>query len=165
MVKETDLSWLASFIEAEGSISTQTTIRKNGNLLIVPFVRITNASQMAIDEIIRLCKELNVTAKTYWRKEKHCHNLPICNVRIDGCYSSGTLLKELLPYFKTEKKENAKVLLEFIESRKNSFSRKANGTLTRNGYTKYEVELISSIRKHHSATPIEVLLRCNNIVD
>lgn len=164
MVKETDLAWLASFIEAEGSISSQTTIRKNGNLIITPFIRITNSSEMAIKEILRICEELNVTAKQYWRKDKHCVNLPICNVRIEGNYSVGTLIDNILPYLRTEKIENARKIREYIDIRQNGLlTRNNKGQVIRNGYTKYEIELISSIRHHHNAKPLEELLRCNNV--
>lgn len=165
MVVETDLAWLASFIEAEGSISSQTTIRKNGNLVITPFIRITNSSQMAIDEIQRICDGLNIACKSYWRKEKHCVNLPICNVRIEGSYSVGTLIDNILPYLRTEKINNAHKIREFITIRKNGLLTRNNlGQVLRNGYTKYELELITSIRTHHSATPLSRLLQCNNIV-
>ena len=166
MVIETDLAWLASFIEAEGSISTQTTIRKNHNLVITPFVRITNTSKSAVEEIIRICKELNIAAKPYWRKPKNWVNYPICNLRIEGCYAVGTLLKLVYKYFKTEKKHNADILLEYINIRKNGLlTRNNKGQILRNGYTKKEIEMIASIRKHPKAKPIEELLQCNNIVD
>jgi hypothetical protein len=164
MVTETDLAWLASFIEAEGSISSQTTIRKNGNLIITPFIRITNSSEMAIKEIQRICKELNITSKPYWRKEKHCVNLPVCNIRIEGSYSVGTLIDKIIPYLRTEKIENARKIREFIDIRKNGLlTRNNKGQIIRNGYSKYEVELISSIRHHFKAKPLEELLRCNNV--
>lgn len=165
MVTETDLAWLASFTEAEGSISSQTTIRKNGNLVITPFIRITNSSQKAVDEIIRICKELGVTAKSYWRKEKHCVNLPICNVRIEGCYSVGTLIDKIYPYLITEKRKNAEVIREYINERKNGLLTRNNlGQVIRNGYTKEELIKICSIRHHCKAKPLEELLQCKNIV-
>jgi hypothetical protein len=165
MVKETDLAWLASFIEAEGSISAQTTIRKNGNLIITPFIRITNSSNMAIKEIERICKELKVTCKVYWRKDKHCTNLPICNIRIEGSYSVATLIDYILPYLKTEKIENAVKVREFVNLRKNGLLyRNKKGQIQRNGYTIHELKLITSIRKHFKAKPLNELLQCNNIV-
>lgn len=165
LVTETDLAWLASFTEAEGSISFQTTIRKNGNLVIVPFVRITNSSKSAIDEILRICEELDIPAKAYWRKPEHCVNVPICNIRIDGCYSVYRFLEKVYPYLITEKKHNADVLKDFIMRRKNGFlTRNNKGQIIRNGYTKEEVSMISSIRHHFRAKPLEELLQCNNIV-
>ena len=164
MVAETDLAWLASFIEAEGSISSQTTIRKNGNLCITPFIRITNSSKMAINEIKRICEELGVTCKPYWRKEKHCVNLPICNIRIEGAYSVAILIDKILPYLRTEKINNANKIREYVSLRKNGLLyRNKSGQIQRNGYTRYEVELISSIRTHYNATPLDKLLRCNNV--
>lgn len=165
MVTETDLSWLASFIEAEGSISSQTYIRKNGNLIITPFIRITNSSQSAIKEIKRICAELEIASKEYWRKPQYCVNLPVCNVRIEGSYAVGTLIDKILPYMKTEKIENARKIREFINIRKNGLlTRNNKGQIIRNGYSKYELELITSIRHHYRATPLETLLQCNNIV-
>lgn len=165
MVKETDLAWLASFTEAEGSISSQTTIRKNGNLVITPFVRITNSSNLAIDEILRICNELEIPAKAYWRKEKHCVNVPICNIRIEGCYSVYKLLEVIYPYLVTEKKHNADVLMQFILLRKNGLlTRNNKGQIIRNGYTVDEVTMISSLRHHFKAKPLQELLQCNNIV-
>lgn len=165
MVVETDLAWLASFIEAEGSISSQTTIRKNGNLIITPFIRVTNSSQKAIDEILRICSELGITAKAYWRKEKHCVNVPICNVRIEGSYSVGTLIDKIYPYLITEKKVNAEKIRQYIDGRKNGLlTRNNKGQVLRNGYTMAELELICSIRHHCKAKPLEELSQCNNIV-
>jgi hypothetical protein len=165
MVTETDLAWLASFIEAEGSISSQTTIRKNGNLVITPFIRVTNSSELAINEILRICKELGIKASPYWRKSERCVNLPICNVRIDGCYSVGTLIDKIYPYLITEKKENAEKIRQYIEGRKNRLlTRNNKGQVLRNGYTVAELELITSIRHHCKAKPLKELLQCNNVV-
>lgn len=163
MVKETDLAWLASFIEAEGSITFQTTIRKNGNLVIEPFITVVNSSIMAIDEIKRICEESDIKVTTYWRKK--VKGLPICNVRINGCYHVKTLTEKILPYLKTEKKQNALKMLKYIESRRFGFlKRNKNGQIIRNGYTLEEIKLVDSVRKHNKAKKLEELLQCNNIV-
>ena len=165
MVVETDLAWLASFIEAEGSISSQTTIRKNGNLVVTPFIRVTNSSQMAINEIMRICEELGIKASFYWRKPEHCVNLPICNVRIDGCYSVGNLIDKIYPYLITEKKVNAEKIRQYIDGRKKSLlTRNNKGQILRNGYTIAELELLTSIRHHCRAKSLEELSQCPNIV-
>lgn len=165
MVKETDLAWLASFIEAEGSITFQTFIRKNGNLVIEPFITVVNASKMAVDEIVRICEELGIKVSIYWRKPKHCSNLEICNVRINGCYHTKNLLDKIYPYLKTEKKQNAIKMYDYIKSRQNGLlKRNKLGQVIRNGYTKEEIELVSSVRKHCKAKSLEELLQCKNIV-
>lgn len=165
MVKETDLAWLASFIEAEGSITFQTMVRKNGNLVVEPFITVVNASKMAIDEIVRICGEIGVKATTYWRKPKHYDKLPICNIRINGCYHTKNLLDKIYPYLKTEKKENARKMYKYIKLRKDGLlKRNKLGQIIRNGYTKEEIELICSVRKHCRAKSLEELLQCKNIV-
>ena len=165
MVEETDLAWLASFIEAEGSITFQTTIRKNGNLVIEPFITVVNASKMAINEIVRICEELEIKVTTYWRRHKKCDNLDVCNIRINGCYHTKNLLDKIYPYLKTEKKENGRKMYEYIESRQNGLlKRNKLGQVIRNGYTKKEVELVCSVRKHLRAKSMEELLQCKNIV-
>lgn len=157
MVNDYDLSWLAAVIEAEGSISTQTTARKkDGHLVITPAIRITNSDDGINNEILRICTVLGVSASIRRRPENH-----VAMIRIDGMKSVDLLLTHIEPYLRSAKAHNATVLREFISLRK----AKSMGSFKDNPYTRNELELICSLRVHPCAIPLMELLKYPNVVN
>lgn len=167
MVSNTDIAWLAGMIESEGSISFQTYLRKNGNICIVPFVRMTNTDVKIIKEFLRICEGINVKATDYMRVNLNKNifsNKDCCNIRIEKMERVVNLINLIVPYMKSFKKKNASVVLSFIESRqKNLLNRDNLGRIIRSRYSKNEVELVASIRTHRRAMPLSEMLCAPNV--
>lgn len=160
-----ELAWLGGIWDGEGSISFQTTRRQNGNLVIVPFLCVTNTDVDIINEIKRILDKMKIGYKESWVIDKaNPHHLKRCNIRIDKFVRAKGLANALYPYLHSIKKRNCEVLLEFIKDREeNLFTRDELGRIVRNKYPKCLVEKIASVRKHARAIPLEELLACPNV--
>lgn len=162
-VPETEIAWLTAMIEAEGSITSSASLRSNGNLSLVPVILFTNQDEQTIDEVHRILVALGIDHKTFWRKSDKNGNR-MCNLRIDRFKQVEQMLKLMQPYMRSFKRNNAKVMLEFIASReKNRFIRSKNGQIVRNKYSKHECELVASIRTHQRALPLSHMLSASNV--
>ena len=162
-VPETELAWFTAMIEAEGSITASASIRPNGNLSLVPIVLFTNQDEEIIGEVRRILEKLNIDHKTFWRKSDKNGNR-MCNLRIDKFQQVKQILLLIQPYMRSFKRRNAKVILDFIDSRdKNRFLRNAKGHILRNKYSKAECEMVASIRTHQRALPLSHMLIASNV--
>ena len=164
--QERSLAWLAGILEAEGSISFQAYIKKNGCVMIQPYLCIVNTDEKIIDECMKLMRQILEGEKN--AKPRICGhsgtNRKCVNLRVDG-RSCRIILKVLLPYIVGEKRHNAEVVIKYIDNRDGlMFSRDKLGRLRRKGYTRKEIELVCSIRTHKLAKSSETICRAANVV-
>ena len=160
-----ELAWLGGIWDGDGSISFQTTRRKNGNLVIVPFLSVTNTDKETIAEIKRILDKIKIGYKESWIVDKaNPDHLMRCNIRVDKFARAKALVGMIYPYLKSTKRHNAEVVLEFVKEREENFlTRNENGQIVRNKYPKWLVEKIATVRKHAKAIPLEELLACPNV--
>ena len=157
--QERSLSWLAGIIDGEGSITVQAYMMKNGNLRITPFICINNNDYGIIDECKRILDEIGVTHRWYDRGDK------VWIGRIDGEKPVLALIDAIEPYLFSKKKDYCRVIREYIKDRSdNRFTRNVLGQLIRNGYTKRQIDLISSIRTSARAKSSETLRQAANYI-
>lgn len=171
--QERSLAWLAGIVEGEGSISVQVYTLPDGRVRLTPYVSIINTDKAILNECERIFKQLLRGEKS---KARYCNHSrtqhkasfegrkPCYAFRVDGI-ACRPILAALLPFIVGEKRRNAKVVLDFIDSRKQGLLlRDKKGRLQRAGYTRAEIELISSIRSHVSAKSSETICRAPNVI-
>jgi len=177
------LAWLAAVIECEGSISFQCLLRgkHKDRLSIVPFVNITNSDKLLLEEAKRLFDILS--ERSFGSKPRYCKNYhhgvrpgytnskgyttnqDCKNLRIDG-QATKLILMPCLPFFRSNKKTNAGIVLNFLKNRQeNLIQRDKLGRIIRKGYTKYELEKICSVRTHPRALTYNEMIECKNVVN
>lgn len=171
--QERSLAWFTGIIEGEGSISVQVYTLPDGRVRLTPYVSIINTDRVILDECDRIFKLLleNETSKARYcghsRKQyDYCfQGRKLCYaLRADG-NACGAVLKAILPYMVGEKRRNAEVVLQYIESRKHGLLlRDTKGRLQRQGYTRQEIELVSSIRSHSRAKSSETICQAPNVI-
>lgn len=141
------------------------TKRKTGNLVIVPFVSVTNTDVSIINEIKRILDKIEVGYKESWViDENNPEHKKRCNIRIDRYARVKGIIHLIEPFLKSEKKHNADVVVNFIKHREEHLlSRNSKGQIVRNKYPKELVCQIASIRKHARAMPLEEMLKAPNV--
>ena len=145
-----DLAWVAGIVEGEGYVGLARRIK--GDFQYFPRVAITNTDELMLDEIGKILKSRNIA---YYRIRQNIDGRFIRNIgnRIikrnrrmsEICFVGLTRVKRLLdaiiPYMRSEKKERAKIILDFCNYRLD----------TKNGchyakYTNYEHNLYKQFR-------------------
>lgn len=141
------------------------TKRRTGNLVIVPFVSVTNTDVNIIDEVKRILDKIDVGYKESWViDENNPQHKKRCNIRIDKFARVKGFINLIEPFLQSTKKHNAEVVQHFIQHREeNLFSRNSKGHIVRNKYPKELVCEIASIRKHARAIPLEEMLKAPNV--
>lgn len=163
---DAEIAWFTAIVEGEGCITTRVTKRKNGNLLVVPCILISNTDALIIDECVRICELMGVKVYTHWRKRKQkANHNECCNIKVDGIKHIKQMATYMLPFFKSSKKGNMLAILKFIEMRESHLLvRDSLGRIVRNKYRKEELEIIAPLRHHINAMPLSEMLLANNII-
>jgi hypothetical protein len=166
--QEGRLSWFAGILDGEGSISVQVYTLPDRRVRLTPFVSIVNSDA----GILQGCREV---IEKIGAKYRDCHKplstgdvqglLSCRNLRIDGQAPVETVVRAVLPYLRSVKKQNAKTVLGYLESRKlHGFSRDEKGRVRRCEYRRWEIELVCSIRTHKKAKSLEAILQAPNVL-
>jgi hypothetical protein len=161
--QERSLAWMAGILDGEGSISVQVYTLPDGRVRLTPYVCIVNSDDGILAEVRRILTELGAA-------HRNCGlvgtNRPCTTIRLDGEKPVGTFLAVILPFLRsTGKIRSAEVVLQYLASRKlNGLKRDARGRIERVGYSKAEIELISSIRSHRVAKSSEAICQAPNVV-
>tara|TARA_B100001964_G_scaffold223902_1_gene270271 strand:- start:13 stop:726 length:714 start_codon:yes stop_codon:yes gene_type:complete len=183
-IYEHELAWLAGVIECEGSITFACQIRgKNKDMLnINPMVSITNSDNMLLDEAKRLmdilsersfgskprfCKRYNHGSRPGYRNPFGYKTNLDCKILTLQGQATKLVLYPCLGFFKSSKKSNAAIVLDYLENRqKNLFKRDKKGRLIRLGYLKSEIEKICLVRqpKKNSVTYGQ-MINCKNVIN
>ncbi len=136
-----ELAWLAGIWDGEGSIG----VRLNRKIMqISPRIHVVNSNPKIICKVIEILEKLGV--KPYVR-EKDKGAFPgsekqVWQVGFDTLKHSKIVLDSLFEHL-VGKKENAVLLLRFINSRLKNF--RINGTNKEKAYTPEELETIAQI--------------------
>lgn len=173
--QERSLGWLAGIIDGEGSISVQVYTLPDGRVRITPFVCLVNTDDGILNEAFRIMNELTEDSKD--ARPRWCNNQskayvgsfpgkkPVVTIRIDG-RATRFILEPLLPHLRSTKRRGAEVILQYLDIRdKRMLQRNEKGQIERQGYTRSEVELISSIRTSSRAKSSEAICRAPNVTD
>ena len=164
--QERSLAWLAGVLEAEGSISFQVYTLRDERVRITPYICLVNTDEAILAESRRIMDGLLVGTKN--AKTRYCghggKNRPCHVIRLDGV-SCAVVVSAILPFMIGEKRRNAEAVLEYIEGRKKGLLlRDTKGRIQRAGYTRAEIELVSSIRSHKRAKSSEAICQAPNVV-
>jgi|SRR6185437_3541732 len=166
--QERSLAWLAGIIDGEGSVSVQVYTLPNGRVRLTPFVGIVNSDIGILDECKRILKEIGAEFRICAKPlstGKFTGSLRCENLRLDGMKPVKALLLVIGPYLRSVKRENAAVILRYLESRAiNGFSRDAKGRVRRSEYSRAEIELVSTIRRHRRAKSSETICQAPNVI-
>lgn len=164
--QERSLSWFGGIVDGEGTISVQVYTYPDGRIRITPYACIVNSDEGILSESKRILDEMGAKWRLCshrggtFKSSKICHN-----VRMDGEKPMMAFLPTILPYLRSTQKANAaKVVLQYLESRKRNYLRRDSwGQIMRCGYTHAEIELISSIRLAKTAKSSEAICRAPNV--
>jgi hypothetical protein len=160
--QERSLSWLGGIVDGEGTISVQVYTLPDGRVRITPFACIVNSDEGILSESKRILTDMGAV----WRFCGHSGTNKNCHIiRMDGEKPMMAFLPAILPYLRsTQKANSAKVVLQYLESRKRNYLRRDSwGQIMRCGYTRAEIELISSIRLAKTAKSSEAICRAPNV--
>lgn len=171
--QERSLAWLAGIIDGEGSISFQVYTLPDGRVRITPFVAIVNSDKGILKESLRvltmltdeggtsgprLCGMMKGGPKSFVSR-KECRA-----IRVDGT-SVLCILRAISPYLMSTKRKNAEVVIKYLAGReKRLLKRDKTGRIERQGYTRSEIALVSSIRTHANAKSSEAICRAPNVL-
>jgi len=148
--QERHYGWLAGIIDGEGTISFQT-YRHHGHVRVTPFICIVNSDTKIIDECNKILEKIGV-AKHYTHRKPDIKKAngqwykPCEQIRIDG-YKSVLLLTETLEQFLIGKKEQVKIVKQFIKERKGMRRwRNDKGYPITMGYTEKEIDMLVKVK-------------------
>jgi len=148
-VSEIEIAWLAGFIDGEGSIGlkVQKYMRGKKVFYVAPYVHICNTHLATLDYVDYILKGLHIGHYFQWAKpHRYPHGKkdvseykPLWRLMIDGMKRCKPLLLALIPYIVT-KLDDAKLVMEFIESREASHYKHLP-------YTEKELRIINRYRR------------------
>lgn len=163
--QESSLAWLAGILDGEGSISVQVYTLPDGRVRFTPFICIVNTDEGILAEAKRIFSEV-VGDKGITYVYGHGGAKKPCSVlRINGGSGCKAMIVAVLPYLQSVKRENAKAVLAYIESRERRLLvRDKHGRIQRAGYSRREVDLICSVRSHRTAKSSEAICQAPNVV-
>jgi hypothetical protein len=168
--QEGRLSWFAGILDGEGSISVQVYTLPDGRVRLTPFISIVNSDIGILEGCREVLRDIGVKYRDCQKPVSGGYGefkgrLECKNIRIDGQEPVEMVIKAVLPYLRSVKKQYAKVVLEYLESRKlHGLSRDHLGRVRRCEYRRWEIEMISSIRTHKKAKSLEAILQAPNVL-
>ena len=174
--QERSLAWLAGIIDGEGTISAQVYTLPDGRVRITPFVAVANTDEGILAEAMAILTEIGQGPKGSkprlyggWKaghKSVSGYQTTRNNraIRVDGV-AVKPVIEAIAPYLRsTQKARNAKVLLEYFAIREKTLLKRDHlGRIQRSGYTRAEVELLSSVRSHKRAKSSEAICSAPNV--
>lgn len=168
--QERSFSWLAGILDGEGSISVQVYTLPNGRIRCTPFLSVINSDELILKEVERIYADIGVVSRrcahARVQHEKSFQGKKPCySIRVDGYEPVIKALDILTQYLRGEKQTNARVVLQFCKERvEGLLVRGDKGRITRAPYTKAQIDLISSIRRHSKAKSSETICQAPNVV-
>lgn len=139
-MKDTDLAWLAGFLDADGSIANFRSIRKeSGREKYCPTVCFYNTNPEQIEKVMRILESLGVTMHFQERRHKNKKWATSFSLTTRNMRTIQIILEAVQPYL-AGKKTQAELVLRFIKSRKGKSMTGVNS-----GYTDEERSLASRV--------------------
>jgi len=127
---EKEVAWLCGLIDGEGSIGlrVQKYMRNKNVFYVAPYVQVVNTHIGTLDVVDRILTELEVGHYIDWPRphmvtggERTVGDYkPLWRILVNGIKRCHPLLDELIPYL-VIKKDDASIVLEFINSRESSY--------------------------------------------
>ncbi len=154
---ELDVAWLGGFIDGEGSIGikVQKYMHNKSVLYVAPYVQVVNTNQEALERVDSILTQLHIGHYFDWpkpRKAPHGKNSiqeykPLWRMLVNGLNRCHAFIPIILPHL-TVKRDNAEIVLEFIESRwVNYFKHQP--------YSTRELEIINRYRRIMPRTKLD----------
>ena len=114
---ETDVAWLAGFIDGEGCVDFQKASHKGlRNPRWIPRIRICNTDFATLIEVVNILRGME---QAHWidkRQPRNPFHKPSWNLAIQGMKRLPPFIRAVLPYLRT-KKTQAETMLRWIEGR------------------------------------------------
>lgn len=146
--QESDLHWLAGFIDGEGSIIMK---RQGGSRLramnldyYAPNIRICNTCEKTFDIVVDILKRHELPFHVTRRTPDNPNWKPSWDISVNGLKRCLHWLEVFLPYLRT-KQDQAEWMREFIVERLTHDKQ--------NGYSPREQELLALLRKREPVRP------------
>lgn len=124
MLKETDIAWLAGFIDADGSIRLKKGAKnenKNQHSLI-PHVTISNVCVLTLNHVVSILNELTANVRSSRKKPTKAAHSTLHNIDVMGMMQTQPVIEAVLPFLVTKRLEGM-LVLKFIERRKGRLHR------------------------------------------
>ena len=134
-MKETDLAYIAGFIDGEGSISIIHHATKSKGIRWDTRINITNTNKEVLEFISNI---LPVKHRLFYEDERRNPSWKKRWYLVINRQKDIKLLLELIYSYLILKKKQAEIMLKFIDSRLSHRTGR---------YTEYEIELIKKLRK------------------
>lgn len=113
-----DLAWLTGAWEADGSFQlNKNNLRRQKSHQLAPSAGFTNTDLEFITEVIRILKESGIAYHQVTRVQTGLGSKVISQIRVIGIKRVHRFLTMLIPYMKSEKRYEAKLILEFCQLR------------------------------------------------
>jgi hypothetical protein len=163
------LSWFAGILDGEGTISVQVYTYPDGRVRLTPFIAIVNSDAGILQACCEAIEQIGAKYRGFNKPlsggTSYEGRLECKNIRIDGQEPVETVIRAVLPHLRSVKKQYAKFVLEYLESRKlHGFSRDEKGRVRRCEYRRWEIEMVSSIRTHKKAKSLEAVCQAPNVL-
>lgn len=168
-----ELAYFAGILEGEGTVSFQAYIKKDKKLRITPYISVVNSDTGILGfswKIMNGLCEGSTDAFPRWcdvklkgSESSFQGKLPCRNLRLDGV-ATRLILREVLPYMRSFKRQHALNILEFIRLRElEGLIRNEKGQIVRAGYTWPQLELVAACRNWARATSLDRMKECPNV--
>lgn len=118
MCSESDIAWLAGFIDADGCIRLKKGAKnaKKGQNSLIPHITVANVCVLTLNRITAILNELTESVRSSRKKPTSPAHSKLHNVDVMGMMQAKPVLEAVLPYLVTKKLE-ATLLLRFIDRR------------------------------------------------
>ena len=126
MSNKIELSWLAGFMEADGSICIFKHQRENGNWKLSVTITATNNDPCIINEVDRITRNIGVVMHLHEKKQQKPQHATGYNLTLRGFKDCYTLLQHIAPYMKGNKKAIAHLTMRFLHRRMKAIKKDKN---------------------------------------
>ena len=133
-----NLCWLAGIIDGEGCITISTDKQK----FFRTYITVNNNNPYLIQRVGEILSELNIKFYYLLKKRNNPKHKETLVINITGLGSCRKLIENIFLYL-VGKKEQAEIMLKYINSRKGKMELKG----THNPYSKEEIELVKKIKE------------------
>jgi len=131
-----NLAWLAGYINGDGTLTLNKQRMGKGRIIYTPLVGLTGTDHSLIEEVAEIFKSIGVG---FYVTKYATQNGIAKKVFVKGFKRVQKLLPLLIPELRGKKKQQAILLLEWINSREQTGN---NCT-----YTDYELQLFAQIKE------------------
>ena len=146
---DTDIAWLAGFIDGEGSIGLKVQKYSRGKQVfyVAPYIQVVNTHIATLEPVHRILKGMGAGVYVNWPRPRKVPGgvreisdyKPLWRILVNGLKRCKPVLTALGPYLIT-KLDDANLVMEFIESREASHYRHLP-------YTTRELEIVNRFRR------------------